>query len=162
MELASRDPYQSMRVLSCAPSDLVPLQRRQTSFCGWQMTGRSRIRLRQTGEVFSLVPPNSTAHNLIMGSIWVDCHGTFSLTNVTTGAKCSLYFTPCGWFSAGRYEVRAAGWRFYPGGCGPSCLLECHLLAAYCCATGSQTLQAPPCQFTLMHCNRALQDLRCH
>ena len=69
--------------------------------------GRSRIRLRQTGEVFSLVPPNSTAHNLIMGSIWVDCHGNFSLSNVSTGAKCSLYFTPCGWFSAGRYEVRS-------------------------------------------------------
>ena len=41
----------------------------------------------QTGEVFSLVPPNSTAHNVIMGSTWVDCHGNFTLTNVTTGAN---------------------------------------------------------------------------
>ena len=55
--------------------------------------------------MFSLVPPNSTAHNVIVGSTWVDCHGNFSLTNVTTGAKCSLYFTPCGWFSDGRYQV---------------------------------------------------------
>ena len=67
--------------------------------------GRSRIKLRKTGEVFSLVPPNSTAHNVIVGSTWVDCHGPFSLTNVSTGAKCSLYFTPCGWFSDGRYQV---------------------------------------------------------
>ncbi|CAK0751111.1 hypothetical protein CVIRNUC_002043 [Coccomyxa viridis] len=67
--------------------------------------GRSRIKLRKTGEVFSLVPPNSTAHNVIVGSTWVDCHGNFSLTNVSTGAKCSLYFTPCGWFSDGRYQV---------------------------------------------------------
>ena len=51
------------------------------------------------------MPPNSTAHNVIVGSTWVDCHGNFSLTNVTTGAKCSLYFTPCGWFSDGRYQV---------------------------------------------------------
>ena len=42
-----------------------------------------------------------------MRSTWVDCHGDFSLTNVTTGARCALHFTPCGWFSAGRYEVRA-------------------------------------------------------
>ena len=51
------------------------------------------------------MPPNSTAHNVVVGSTWVDCHGSFSLTNVSTGAKCSLYFTPCGWFSDGRYQV---------------------------------------------------------
>lgn len=67
--------------------------------------GRSRIKLRRTGEVFSLVPPNSSAHNLIVGSTWVDCHGDFSLLNTSTGARCSLYFTPCGWFSSGRYQV---------------------------------------------------------
>ncbi len=72
---------------------------------GCVCAGRSRIKLRKTGEVFSLVPPNSTAHNVIVGSTWVDCHGNFSLANVTTGAKCSLYFTPCGWFSDGRYQV---------------------------------------------------------
>ena len=70
------------------------------------LSGRSRIKLRRTGEVFSLVPPNSTAHNLIMGSTWVDCHGTFRLFNTTTGDKCILQFTPCGWFSDGRYQVR--------------------------------------------------------
>ena len=69
--------------------------------------GRTRIQLRKTGEVFSLVPPNSKAHNVIMGSTWVDCYGNFRLVNVTTGAKCQLYFTPCGWFSSGRYEVAA-------------------------------------------------------
>ncbi|KAK9830605.1 hypothetical protein WJX81_004342 [Elliptochloris bilobata] len=67
--------------------------------------GRSRMRLRATGEVFSLVPPNSTAHNVIIGSTWVDCHGDFTVLNATTGAKASLYFTPCGWFGSGRYEV---------------------------------------------------------
>ncbi len=64
------------------------------------------MRLRATGEVFSLVPPNSTAHNVIIGSTWVDCHGDFTVLNATTGAKASLYFTPCGWFGSGRYEAR--------------------------------------------------------
>lgn len=67
--------------------------------------GRSRIKLRKTGEEFSLVPPNSKAHNVIMGRTWVDCYGNFTLLNVTTGARVQLYFTPCGWFSSGRYQV---------------------------------------------------------
>jgi hypothetical protein len=67
--------------------------------------GRTRIKLRKTGEVYSLVPPNSKAHNVIVGGTWVDCYGDFKLNNVTTGTQCSLYFTPCGWFGAGRYEV---------------------------------------------------------
>jgi hypothetical protein len=67
--------------------------------------GRSRIALPGRGETYSLVPPNSKAHNLIVGRTWVDCYGDFSLINTATGARCSLYFTPCGWFGAGRYEV---------------------------------------------------------
>lgn len=67
--------------------------------------GRTRIKLRKNGEVYSLVPPNSKAHNVIVGGTWVDCYGEFKLSNVTTGTQCSLYFTPCGWFGNGRYEV---------------------------------------------------------
>ncbi len=68
-------------------------------------TGRSRIRLQKTGEVFSLVPPPSKANNVIIGRVWIDTAGDYSLINTTTGAKCSMYFTPCGWFGSGRYEV---------------------------------------------------------
>ena len=69
------------------------------------LTGRTRIKLRKTGETYSLVPPNSKAHNVIVGGTWVDCYGDFKLSNVTTGTQCSLFFTPCGWFGSGRYEV---------------------------------------------------------
>lgn len=69
--------------------------------------GRSRIHLKAPlEETYSLVPPNSKAHNLIVGRTWVDCYGDFSLLNTRTGARCLLRFTPCGWFGAGRYEVR--------------------------------------------------------
>lgn len=67
--------------------------------------GRTRIKLRKNGEVYSLVPPNSKAHNVIVGGTWVDCYGNFKLSNVTNGTQCSLHFTPCGWFGNGRYEV---------------------------------------------------------
>ena len=70
--------------------------------------GRSRITLRKSGETYSLVPPNSKAHNVIVGRTWVDCYGDFRLANVTTGTQCHLYFTPCGWFGTGRYEVHAS------------------------------------------------------
>jgi hypothetical protein len=76
--------------------------------------GRTRITLTGRGgkdgedgreEAYALSPPNSKAHNLIVGRTWVDCYGDFTLTNLTTGATCALSFTPCGWFGAGRYEV---------------------------------------------------------
>ena len=69
-------------------------------------TGRSRIKLKSTGEVFTLVPPNVKANNLIVGSTWIDNEGEFVLENTSTGARVSMYFTPCGWFGSGRYTVR--------------------------------------------------------
>ena len=43
--------------------------------------GRTRISLRETGETFSCVPPNSKAHNVVVGRTWVDCCGlSISLT----------------------------------------------------------------------------------
>ena len=54
------------------------------------------------------MPPNSKAHNVVVGRTWVDCYGHFSLVNTSSGAQCSLEFKPCGWFSYGRYEVRCS------------------------------------------------------
>jgi hypothetical protein len=67
--------------------------------------GRTRIRLKPTGETFSLVPPPAKAHNLIVGSTWIESFGDYVLLNAATGAAARLHFTPCGWFGAGRYEV---------------------------------------------------------
>eukprot|EP00245_Coleochaete_scutata_P008860 TRINITY_DN2796_c0_g1_i1.p1 TRINITY_DN2796_c0_g1~~TRINITY_DN2796_c0_g1_i1.p1 ORF type:complete len:454 (-),score=96.13 TRINITY_DN2796_c0_g1_i1:738-2099(-) len=67
--------------------------------------GRTRVVLKRTGEVLDLVPPPSIAHNLIFGRTWVDSPGDMIFTNLTTGDKVVLFFQPCGWFGAGRYEV---------------------------------------------------------
>lgn len=66
--------------------------------------GRTRITLRGSGEVFTLVPPNAMVHNIVIGRTWVDAFGPLTLHCPTTGAKCILEFTPCGWFGYGRYE----------------------------------------------------------
>ncbi|KAK4551782.1 hypothetical protein RGQ29_032259 [Quercus rubra] len=67
--------------------------------------GRSRVTLKRDGVVLDLVPPPTKVNNLIFGRTWVDSPGEMVLTNLTTGDKVVLYFQPCGWFGAGRYEV---------------------------------------------------------
>jgi hypothetical protein len=70
------------------------------------LSGRSRIKLKATGEVFTLRPCNVKAHNVVIGGVWVDNEGEYILENTNTGDRVELEFTPCGWFSSGRYEVR--------------------------------------------------------
>jgi hypothetical protein len=67
--------------------------------------GRTRVTLKRDGVVLELVPPPTIVHNLIFGRTWVDNPGEMIMTNLTTGDKVVLYFQPCGWFGAGRYEV---------------------------------------------------------
>ncbi|XP_021716127.1 oxysterol-binding protein-related protein 3C-like [Chenopodium quinoa] len=67
--------------------------------------GRTRVTLKKSGVVLDLVPPPTKVHNLIFGRTWVDSPGEMIMTNLTTGDKAVLYFQPCGWFGAGRYEV---------------------------------------------------------
>ncbi|XP_010553050.1 PREDICTED: oxysterol-binding protein-related protein 3A [Tarenaya hassleriana] len=67
--------------------------------------GRTRVTLKRDGVVLDLVPPPTKVHNLIFGRTWVDSPGEMIMTNLTSGDKAVLYFQPCGWFGAGRYEV---------------------------------------------------------
>ncbi|KAM7257220.1 hypothetical protein ACFE04_012961 [Oxalis oulophora] len=66
---------------------------------------KTRVTLKKDGVVLDLVPPPTKVNNLIFGRTWVDSPGEMVLTNLTTGDKVVLYFQPCGWFGAGRYEV---------------------------------------------------------
>jgi hypothetical protein len=67
--------------------------------------GRTRVTLKRDGVVLDLVPPPTKVNNLIFGRTWIDSPGEMIMTNQTTGDKAVLYFQPCGWFGAGRYEV---------------------------------------------------------
>ncbi|KAF9611784.1 hypothetical protein IFM89_035769 [Coptis chinensis] len=67
--------------------------------------GRTCVTLKRKGVVLDLVPPPTKANNLIFGRTWIDNAGEMIMTNVTTGDKVVLYFQPCGWFGANRYEV---------------------------------------------------------
>jgi hypothetical protein len=67
--------------------------------------GRTRVTLKKSGVVLELIPPLTKVNNLIFGRTWVDSPGELVMNNLTTGDKAVLYFQPCGWFGAGRYEV---------------------------------------------------------
>ncbi|GFS37858.1 OSBP(oxysterol binding protein)-related protein 3C [Actinidia rufa] len=67
--------------------------------------GRTCVTLKRDGVVLDLVPPPTKVNNLIFGRTWVDSPGEMVMSNLTTGDKVVLYFQPCGWFGAGRYEV---------------------------------------------------------
>ncbi|KAF3784749.1 Oxysterol-binding protein-related protein 3A [Nymphaea thermarum] len=67
--------------------------------------GRTHVSLKKAGVILDLVPPPTKVNNLIFGRTWVDSPGEMIMTNLTTGDKAVLYFQPCGWFGAGRYEV---------------------------------------------------------
>ncbi|XP_077232745.1 oxysterol-binding protein-related protein 3C-like [Tasmannia lanceolata] len=67
--------------------------------------GRTRVTLKKDGVVLDLVPPPTKVNNLIFGRMWVDSPGEMVMTNMTTGERTVLYFQPCGWLGAGRYEV---------------------------------------------------------
>ena len=83
--------------------------------------GRTRIKLKTTGDTYVLKPPNSKAYNLVVGKLWVDTFGIMSITNVNTGAMAELEYQQCGWFGAGRYEV--AGYTYDADGV-PQLLVE--------------------------------------
>jgi len=63
--------------------------------------------LRTTGEHYSWGHLNTSCHNIILGSLWLDHYGELVITNHTTGTKCVMKFTKAGWLSAGRYQVVA-------------------------------------------------------
>ncbi|KAG4145401.1 hypothetical protein ERO13_D05G095040v2 [Gossypium hirsutum] len=71
----------------------------------YDVTSKTRVTLKRDGVVLDLVPPPTKVNNLIFGRTWVDSPGEMIMTNLTTGDKVVLYFQPCGWFGAGRYEV---------------------------------------------------------
>lgn len=71
--------------------------------CSWLCAGRTRITLRGTGEVYTLVPPNAMVHNIVIGRTWIDAFGDMYIGCPSTGATCILNFQRCGWFGSGRY-----------------------------------------------------------
>ena len=67
--------------------------------------GVNHLKLTDTDEVILCKRPNTSAHNLIFGTLYVDVHGTCEITNVTKNIKCVLDISRVGWSSTNNYKV---------------------------------------------------------
>mmetsp|Transcript_6195 Transcript_6195/g.11197 ORF Transcript_6195/g.11197 Transcript_6195/m.11197 type:complete len:510 (+) Transcript_6195:866-2395(+) len=70
--------------------------------------GHRKITFTDSGEVLSWTFPTSTAHNLFVGSSYIDHSGKLQIKSNQHAIEVDLDFVPCGWFESGRYEVKGA------------------------------------------------------
>ena len=67
--------------------------------------GRTRIKLKSSGDVYNICPPPSRVNNVLVGRTWIDTFGDMQVNNLTTGASASIKFTECNMFGTGRWGV---------------------------------------------------------
>eukprot|EP00128_Syssomonas_multiformis_P012565 Colp12_sorted_trinity150504_noHs@28951 len=56
--------------------------------------GVLHLKLKTTGEHYTWKKPETTIHNIILGSLWIDHEGERFVYNHNTGDRCRLKFTP--------------------------------------------------------------------
>ena len=61
--------------------------------------GRYSSRVAETGDHFTWTKVSTKVHNIIVGSLWVDQHGTMDITNHRTGEVCTMEYVPYAMFS---------------------------------------------------------------
>ena len=67
--------------------------------------GRTRIALKETGDVYNIGPPASRVNNIIVGRTWIDTFGEMQVNNLRTKQKATIRFKECSVFGTGRWEV---------------------------------------------------------
>ena len=67
--------------------------------------GLNHLKLVDTDELILIKRPDTSAHNLIFGTLYVDVHGTVEFTNIKKNIKCVLNISRVGWTSANNYKV---------------------------------------------------------
>jgi hypothetical protein len=67
--------------------------------------GRTRIALKETGDVYNIGPPASRVNNIIVGRTWIDTFGDMQVNNLKTKQKALIKFRECSVFGTGRWEV---------------------------------------------------------
>jgi hypothetical protein len=68
--------------------------------------GNTHIIMNKTGEHFVWKQPNSCAHNIFVGGMWIDHWGEIEIkSNMSKGERCLLKFHKTGWFGDNRRSV---------------------------------------------------------
>ncbi|KAK7069693.1 hypothetical protein SK128_021192 [Halocaridina rubra] len=61
--------------------------------------GIAHLKFGKNGNHYSWRKVSTTAHNMIVGKLWLDNHGEMEIINHKTGDKCCLKFIPYSYFS---------------------------------------------------------------
>jgi hypothetical protein len=70
--------------------------------------GTFHLVLKTTDEHFVWDAVTCTVHNVIVGSMWVEHHGTSVIRNLKTGAEAHVTLEKAGWLSRSRYDAKAS------------------------------------------------------
>ncbi|PRP89224.1 hypothetical protein PROFUN_02098 [Planoprotostelium fungivorum] len=70
--------------------------------------GMRQLTLKKFNDHYTWSGIKTTAHNILLGEMWVDHYGRAEINCPQNKTTAILEFTKCGWFSKGRYEVK--GW----------------------------------------------------
>ena len=73
-----------------------------------QPLGTFHLVLKTTDELYSWKAVYITAHNVIVGSTWVEHHGESVIRNSKSGYEAHIQFVKAGWLSKNRYEVKVS------------------------------------------------------
>jgi hypothetical protein len=70
--------------------------------------GKFHLVLKTTDEHFTFEAVTCTAHNVIVGSTWVEHHGTTVVRNLKTGSRAEVTLEKSGWISRSRYDTKVS------------------------------------------------------
>jgi len=71
----------------------------------FRAVGLQHLKLIESNEHFIIKRPDNSGNNLIIGTIYVDVHGTLEITNVTKNIKAVLNIHRQGWTSKNLQKV---------------------------------------------------------
>jgi hypothetical protein len=70
--------------------------------------GKFHLVLKTTDEHFTFEAVTCTAHNVIVGTTWVEHHGTTVVRNLKTGSRAEVTLEKSGWISRSRYDTKVS------------------------------------------------------
>jgi hypothetical protein len=83
-----------------------PTTKFKGSYIQVRCIGEMHVEFPHLGEHYVWDKPNSSIHNVIVGSVYIDHHGSFTVRDMNSPARAEIHFAKRGWLSASSREVR--------------------------------------------------------
>jgi hypothetical protein len=86
---------------------LEPRTKFKGSYMHVHADGTLHIRLLRWNEEYSWTKPDTSVHNIILGTIYVDHHGSYTVFCPATGVRADVTFKGAGWFAKSKQQITA-------------------------------------------------------